>query len=186
MKVVKVHDVESGALPKIASADLNNEDYALVGDIVSVRISIYFASDFSHHVFQLIPASLEHASSSYAYLHATGYLTSVVKDTKSQELTLEMAPEQYTQVYKDYNKNLKPGVKKTSIPLHCIINLDSPRWKSRVPNFQIGHIVIVSGFLKYLRCKEDGKIQVFQVDIDQVNILGKTSLPVHALDTTGK
>ena len=151
-------------------------------------VFIYFAWDFSHHTFQLIPASLEHASSSYAYLHATGYLTSVVKDTKSQELTLEMAPEQYTQVYKDYNKNLKPlaGVKKTSIPLRCIINLDSPRWKSRVPNFQIGHVVIVSGFLKYLCRNEDGTIQVFQVDIDQVNILGKTSLPIRELDTTGK
>ena len=38
LKVVKVHDVESDALPKIASADLNNEDYALVGDIVLVHV----------------------------------------------------------------------------------------------------------------------------------------------------
>lgn len=97
-----------------------------------------------------------------------------------------MAPEQYTQVYKDYNKNLKPGVKKTSIPLRCIINLNSPRWKSRMPNFQIKHIVVVSGFLKYLCYNEDKKIQVFQVDVDQVNILGKTSLPIRALDATGK
>jgi len=156
--VVKVVDSDSKDLPNIASSELTNCDYALVGDIVS-----------------LIPASMEHACNRLI-AHASGYLTAVKSDSQSHTLTFDLAPEQYTSAYKDYNKNLKPGFKKSSCPLHCIIK-QSPRWTT-MPKLQVGHIVSISGFLSRVRQEGNGKVQFFEVDIEQVNILGKTAVPV--------
>ena len=57
----------------------------------------------------------------------------VHSNTQTRMLTFDLTPEQYTYAYKDYNKNLKPGLKKSSLPLHCIINRLSEvqSWTSR-------------------------------------------------------
>jgi aspartyl/asparaginyl-tRNA synthetase len=91
-------------------------------------------------------------------------------------LTFDLAPEQYTYAYKDYNKNLKPGLEKSSLPLRCVIK-PSPRW-TKMPKLQVGHIVAVNGFLSRVLQKDDGKVQFFEVEVEQVNILGKTSVPI--------
>jgi hypothetical protein len=46
-----------------------------------------------------------------------------------------------------------------------------------VPKLQVGHIVTVSGFLSRVHLKEDEKVQFFEVEVEQVNILGKTAVP---------
>ena len=43
---------------------------------------------------------------------------------------------------------------------------------------QAGHIVAVNGFLLCVFQKDDGKVQFFEVEVEQVNILGKTSVPI--------
>jgi hypothetical protein len=101
-------------------------------------------------------------------------------------VTFDLAPEQYTYAYKDYNKNLKPGLKKSSLPLRCVIK-PSPRWTT-MPKLQVGHIVSVTGFLSHVLQKDDGKVQFFEVEVEQVNILGKTAVPVgpNQFSDTGK
>ena len=47
-----------------------------------------------------------------------------------------------------------------------------------MPKLQVGHIVTVSGFLSHIHLKEDEKVQSFEVEVEQVNILGKTAVPV--------
>ena len=47
-----------------------------------------------------------------------------------------------------------------------------------MPKLQVGHIVAVTGFFSHVLQKDDGKVQFFEVEVDQVNILGKTSVPV--------
>ena len=48
-----------------------------------------------------------------------------------------------------------------------------------MPKLQVGHIVAVTGFLSHVLQKDDGKVQFFEVEVDQVkNRLGKTSVPV--------
>lgn len=100
----------------------------------------------------------------------------VHSDTQTRMLTFDLAPEQYTYIYKDYNKNLKPGLKKSLLPLRCVIK-PSPRWTT-MPKLQVGHIVAVNGFLSRVLQKDDGKVQFFEVEVEQVNILGKTSVPI--------
>ena len=109
------------------------------------------------------------------FVHASGYLTAVKHDAQLHSLTFDLAPEQYTNTYKDYNKKLEAGSKKTSFPLHCIIK-ESPRWTT-MPKLQVGHIISVSGFLSRV-CQQEGRVHFFEVDVEQVNILGKTAVPV--------
>ena len=45
-----------------------------------------------------------------------------------------------------------------------------------MPKLQVGHIVAVTGFLSHVLQKNDGKVQFFKVEVDQVNILGKSWL----------
>ena len=47
-----------------------------------------------------------------------------------------------------------------------------------MPKLQVGHIVAVNGFLLHVLQKDDGKVQFFEVKVEQVNILGKTSVPI--------
>ena len=47
-----------------------------------------------------------------------------------------------------------------------------------MPKLQVGHIVAVTGFLSHVLQKNDGKIQFFEVKVEQVNILGRTAVPV--------
>ncbi|KAF4619279.1 hypothetical protein D9613_004726 [Agrocybe pediades] len=166
--VVKAHEGNDKAIPNFAtSKELRvGVDYTLVGDIT-----------------MLIPAcSLQYVTSTFPFLYATACLTSVNKDTRTNKLTLQLAPEQFTQMYKEYNK--KAGVKKTSLPIHCVLDLESKRWKSRVPNFQVGHIVTVSGFLSSVwRSSKESKVKHFMLDIDQINIVGKASIRPQ-VDTT--
>ena len=95
------------------------------------------------------------------FVHASGYLTAVKHDAQSHSLTFDLAPEQYTNTYKDYNKKLEAGSKKTSFPLHCIIK-ESPRWTT-MPKLQVGHIISVSGFLLRV-CQQGGKVHFFEVN----------------------
>jgi len=133
-------------------------------------------------ILQLIPASVEHACNCFV-VHASGYLTAVNSDAQSRTLTFDLAPEQYTNAYKSYNKNLKPGSKKSSLPLRCIIK-PSPRWTT-MPKLQVGHIVSVSGFFSRVLREDDGKIQFFEVEVEQVNILAKTAVPRAQFADTG-
>ena len=96
---------------------------------------------------------MEHACNHFV-VHASGYLTAVNSDVQSCTLTFDLAPEQYTHAYKDYNKNLKPGFKKSSLPLCCIIK-PSPRW-TMVPKLQVGHTISVLGFLSHVLQQDDG------------------------------
>ncbi|KAF4614147.1 hypothetical protein D9613_007799 [Agrocybe pediades] len=166
--IVKVHEGSDKAIPDFPSKDLRvGVDYSLVGDIT-----------------MLIPAcSLQYVMSTFPFLYAPVCLTSVNKDTRTNKLTLQLAPEQFTQIYKAYNK--KSGVKKTSLPKRCIIDLESKRWKSGVPNFQVGHIVTVSGLLSSVwRSSKEGQVKHFILDIDQINIVGKASIRPQADTTT--
>lgn len=85
---------------------------------------------------------------------------------------------------KDYNKNLKPGFKKSLLPLRCIIK-PSPWWTT-MPKLQVGHTISVLGFLSHVLQQDDGKVQFFEVEVEQVNILGKTAVltPVQFVDTS--
>ena len=47
-----------------------------------------------------------------------------------------------------------------------------------MPKLQVGHIVAVTGFLSHVLQKDDGKVQFFEVEVDQINFLGKMSVPV--------
>ncbi|KAF4609652.1 hypothetical protein D9613_012005 [Agrocybe pediades] len=166
--IVKVHEGSDKAILDFPSKDLRvGVDYSLVGDIT-----------------MLIPAcSLQYVTSTFPFLYATACLTSVNKDTRTNKLTLKFAPEQFTQIYKEYNK--KSGVKKTFLPIRCIIDLESKRWKSHVPNFQVGHIVTVSGLLSSVwRSSKEGKVKHFVLDIDQINIVGKASIRPQTDTTT--
>ena len=84
--------------------------------------------------------------------------------------------QQYTYAYKDYNKNLKPGLKKSLLPL-CYVIKPFPWWTTML-KLQVGHIMAVTGFLLHVLQKNDGKVQFFEVEVDQVNILGKRSVLV--------
>ena len=56
-----------------------------------------------------------------------------------------------------------------------------------MPKLQVGHIVTVSGFLSHVNLKEDEKVQSFEVKVEQINILGKTTIPVATqFSDTGK
>lgn len=65
---------------------------------------------------------------------------------------------------------------KSSLPLRCVIK-PSPQWTT-MPKLQVGHIVAVNGFILRVLQKDDGKVQFFEVEVEQVNILGKTSVPI--------
>lgn len=43
---------------------------------------------------------------------------------------------------------------------------------------QVGHIVAVAGFFSHVLQKDDGKVQFFKVEVEQVNILGKMVVPI--------
>ena len=118
---------------------------------------------------------MEHVCNRFV-VHASGYLMAVNSNTCT--LTFNLAPEQYTNAYKDYNKNLKPGFKKVSLPLRCIIK-SSPRWPT-MPKLQVRHIVSTSGFLSHVLRQDDGKVQYFEIEVEQVNILAKTTVPTSA------
>ena len=47
-----------------------------------------------------------------------------------------------------------------------------------MPKLQVGHIVSVSGFISRVLREVDGKIQFFEVEVEQVNILAKTAVPI--------
>ena len=96
--------------------------------------------------------------------------------TRSCMVRFDFALQQYTYTYKDYNKNLKPGLKKLLLPL-CYVIKPFSRWMT-MPKLQIGHIVAVTRFLSHVLQKNDGKVQFFKVEVDQVNILGKRSVLV--------
>ena len=55
-----------------------------------------------------------------------------------------------------------------------------------MPKLQVGHTVSVSGFLSHVLWQDDGKVQFFEVEVEQVNILGKTAVltPVQFADTS--
>ena len=118
---------------------------------------------------------MEHSCNHFV-IHATGYLTAVNSDAQSCILTFDLAPKQYTNAFKSYNKNLKPGSKKSSLPLRCIIE-PSSQWPMML-KLQVGHIVSVSGFISRVLREVDGKIQFFEVEVEQVNILAKTAVPI--------
>ena len=118
-----------------------------------------FLSD--KNTLQLIPAQIEHACNHFI-IHASGYLITVHSDTLLHG-QIWLCLQQYTYIYKDYNKNLKPGLKKLLLPLHYIIK-PFPQWTT-MPKLQVGHVVAVTGFLSLVLQKNDGKIQFFKVEV---------------------
>ena len=55
-----------------------------------------------------------------------------------------------------------------------------------MPKLQVGHTISVSRFLLHVLQQDDGKVQFFEVEVEQVNILGKTAVltPVQFADTS--
>ena len=105
---------------------------------------------------------MEHACNHFI-IHASGYLITVHSNTQARMVTFDFAPEQYTYAYKDYNKNLKPGLEKSSLPLLCVIK-PSPWWMT-MPKLQVGHMVAVTGFLSHVLQKDDGKVQFLRLKL---------------------
>ena len=70
-----------------------------------IHISLLVTS--TYFIWQLILALIEQAYNHF-FVYASGYLTAIKHDVQSHSLTFDLAPEQYTNMHKDYNKNWKP------------------------------------------------------------------------------
>lgn len=98
------------------------------------------------------------------------YLTAygVVHDANNDRHTFDVDAEQYTVV-------LKANV---SCPIHCMI-IDSPRWGKKKPKPSIGTFITVGGFLDTVVRAETGEVTQYEMSVDFVSFLGRSTYPVH-------
>lgn len=91
----------------------------------------------------------------------------MVHDTDEEQHTFDVEAEQYTVI-------LKSNV---SCPIHCMI-IDSPRWGEKKPKPDIGTFITVGGLLDTVVRSDSGEVVRYDVSVDFVNFLGRSTYPV--------
>lgn len=167
----KISDESAGEVQEDSNDEL---EYDFVGDITWVRCSNFTSLRLClTFLCKLIPANADPRH--LAWVHGSGTVNK--SDDKS---CFDLDPAQYTSALKEF-KSTNPTA--STLPLHCIIP-DSPRYKNKKPVPRVGTMVSFEGYLcSRMTNSETGQTERFHIDIQNVNFMGRSSVPQPAPDT---